>query len=198
MKNYRVISASAKSLQSCPTLCDSRQQPTRLPRPWDSPGKNTGVGCHFLLQCMKVESEVAQSCPTLSDPMDCSLPGSSIHGIFPGKSTGVGCHHLLHLHLQGSWKARSFEMVQFYVGKNKQINSLYMCTCMGNEEGWKKVYYSCLPPLERWQILYTFVPYSEWQTFPMSLGLASSPPVSLLEMPLLRPQPRTTRSECVL
>ena len=50
----------------------------------DSPGKNTGVGCHFLLQCMKVksESEVTQSCPTLSDPMDCSLPGSSIHGIF--------------------------------------------------------------------------------------------------------------------
>ena len=59
-------------------------QPTRLLCPWDSPGKNTGVGCHFLLQCMKVEneSEVAQSCPTLSDPMDCSLPGSSIHGIF--------------------------------------------------------------------------------------------------------------------
>ena len=57
---------------------------TRLPRPWDSPGKNTGVGCHFLLQCMKVksESEVAQSCPTLSDPMDRSLPDSSIHGIF--------------------------------------------------------------------------------------------------------------------
>ena len=59
-------------------------QPTRLLLPWDSPGKNTGVGCHFLLQCMKVESEseVSQSCPTLSDLMDCSLPGSSIHGIF--------------------------------------------------------------------------------------------------------------------
>ena len=59
-----------------------RWQPTRLPRPWDSPGKNTGVGCHFLLQCMKVksESEVAQSCPTLSDPMDCSLLGSSSMG----------------------------------------------------------------------------------------------------------------------
>ena len=59
-----------------------RRQPTRLPRPWDSPGKNTGVGCHFLLQCMKVksESEVAQSCPTLSNPMDCSPPASSIHG----------------------------------------------------------------------------------------------------------------------
>ena len=64
-----------------------RRQPTRLPRPWDSPGKNTGVGCHFLLQCMKVKSERenAQSCPTLSNPMDCSLPGSSIHGIFPAR-----------------------------------------------------------------------------------------------------------------
>ena len=64
-----------------------RRQPTRLPHPWDSPGKNTGVGCHFLLQCMKVksESDVAQSCPTLSDPMDCSLPGSSIHGILQAR-----------------------------------------------------------------------------------------------------------------
>ena len=64
-----------------------RRQPTRFPRPWDSPGKNTGVGCHFLLQCMKVksESEVAQSCLTLSDPMACSLPGSSVHGIFQAR-----------------------------------------------------------------------------------------------------------------
>ena len=73
-----------------------RWQPTRLPRPWDSPGKNTGVGCHFLLQHMKVksESEVAQMCPTLSDLMDCSppgdlmdcsLPGSSVHGIFQAR-----------------------------------------------------------------------------------------------------------------
>ena len=64
-----------------------RQQPTRLPRPWDSPGKNTGVGCHFLLQCMivKSESEVAQSCPTLHDPMDCSPPGSSVHGVFQAR-----------------------------------------------------------------------------------------------------------------
>ena len=61
-----------------------RRQPTRLPCPWDSPGKNTAVGCHFLLQCMKVKSEreVAQSCPTLRDPMHCSLPGFSVHGIF--------------------------------------------------------------------------------------------------------------------
>src|SRR5574337_1540598 len=64
-----------------------RRQPTRLRHPWDSPGKNTGVGCHFLLQCMKVkiESEVGQSCPTLSNPMDCSLPGSSVHGIFQAR-----------------------------------------------------------------------------------------------------------------
>ena len=64
-----------------------RRQPTRLPHPWDSPGKNTGVGCHFFLQCIKVksESEVTQSCPTLSDLMDCSLPGSSVHGIFQAR-----------------------------------------------------------------------------------------------------------------
>ena len=75
--------AAAKSLQSCPTLFE----PTRLPRPWDSPGKNTGVGCHFLLQCMKAKSErvVAQSCPTPSNLMDYSLPGSSIHGILQAR-----------------------------------------------------------------------------------------------------------------
>ena len=89
--------AAAKSFQSCPTLCDPIDGfPTRLPRPWDSPGKNTGGGCHFLLQCMKVksESEVAQSCP--------SLPPHGLQPIrllrpwdFLGKSTGVGCHCLL-------------------------------------------------------------------------------------------------------
>ena len=69
------------------SLRPHRLQPTRLLCPWDSPGKNTGAGCHFLLQCMKVESEseVAQSCPTLGDPMDCSLPGSSVHGIFQAR-----------------------------------------------------------------------------------------------------------------
>ena len=80
-----------------------RWQPTRLPHPWDSPGKNTGVGCHFLLQCMKVkrESEVAQSCPTLSDPMDCSLPGSSVHGIFQSRVL--------------EWGAIAFSIFSFYV-----------------------------------------------------------------------------------
>ena len=80
--------AAAKSLQSCPTLCDPRDSsPPGSAVPGDSPGKNTGVGCHFLLQCMKVksESEVAQSCLTPSNPMDCSPPGSSVHGIFQAR-----------------------------------------------------------------------------------------------------------------
>ena len=69
-----------------------RWQPTRLRCPWDSPGKNTGVGCHFLLQCMKVksESQVAQSCPTPSNPMDCSPPGPSVHGIFQARALEWG------------------------------------------------------------------------------------------------------------
>ena len=82
-------------------------QPTRFLRPWDSPGKNTGVGCHFLFQGMKVESEseVAQSCPTLSDPMDCSLPGSSIYGIF--QATVL------------EWGAIAFSSIYAYVNLNK-------------------------------------------------------------------------------
>ena len=78
-----LAAAAAKSHQSCPTLCDPIDGSPPGSHPWDSPGKNTGVGCHFLLQCIKVksESEVAQSRPTLRDPMDCSLPGSSVHGI---------------------------------------------------------------------------------------------------------------------
>ena len=93
-----------------------RQQPTRLPRPWDSPGKNTGVGCHFLLQGMKVksESEVAQSCPTPSDPMDCSPPGSSVPGIFqaralewvplPSPQVWFTCYKI-HTHKERNWMA---------------------------------------------------------------------------------------------
>ena len=78
-----VTVAAAKSCQLCPTLCDPIDGSPPGSRTWDSLGKNTGVGCHFLLQCIKVksESEVTQLCPTLCDPMDYSLPGSSIHGI---------------------------------------------------------------------------------------------------------------------
>ena len=83
-----------------------RRGPTRLPRPWDSPGKNTGVGCHFLLQCVKVkvkrESEVAQSCLTLRDPTDCSPPGSSAHGI-SRQECWSGRHCLLWMQEFNSW-----------------------------------------------------------------------------------------------
>ena len=88
-RNHPLAAAPAAAVASL--VSDSvqphRRQPTRLPLPWDSPGKNTGVGCHFLVQCMKVksESEVAQSRQILPDPMDCSPPGSSVHGIFQAR-----------------------------------------------------------------------------------------------------------------
>ena len=93
------------------SLQPHRRQPTRLPRPWDSPGKNTGVGCHFLLQSMKVknEREVTQSCPTLSNPTDCSLAGSSIHGIFQAKVL--------------EWVAIAFSSIFVYSGINLQVLS---------------------------------------------------------------------------
>ena len=127
-----------------------RRQPTRLPRPWDSPGKNTGVGCHFLLQCMKVksESEIAQSCLTLSDPMDCSLPGSSVHGIFqarilewlampPGifKTQGLNadllnCRWILyHLSHQGS-PSTSFPVLNPFCSKSLELFLSYAKLCL--------------------------------------------------------------------
>ena len=79
-----------------------RRRPTRLPHPWDSSGKNTGVGCHFLLQGVKrkSESQVAQLCPTLRNPMVCILPGSSIHGIFQARVL--------------EWGAIAFSNIYFY------------------------------------------------------------------------------------
>ena len=106
-----------------------RRQPTRPRHPWDSPGKNTGVGCHFLLQCMQVksQSEVIQSCPTLSDPMDCSLPGSSIHGIFPARVL--------------EWIAIAFSIVVSYPSPN------LCCACTSISHSFRKHLLStyCLP-----------------------------------------------------
>ena len=97
-----------------------RRQPFRFPHPWDSPGKNTGVGCHFLLQCRKVksESEVAQSCPTLRNPMDCSPPGSSVHGIFQARVL--------------EWVAIAFSNcnVQQPLYIHYTHTYLYMCVCL--------------------------------------------------------------------
>ena len=93
-----------------------RRQPTRLPRPWDSPGKNTGVGCHFLLQCRKVksESEVTQSCPTLSDPMDYSPPGSSVHGTFQARALEWGAITLNISILISLWSAVELQFIAQY------------------------------------------------------------------------------------
>ena len=104
-----------------------RRQPTRLPRPWDSPGKNTGASCHFLLQCMKVksESEVVQSCPTLSDPMDCSLPGSSTHRIFQARVLEWGAIAFSDIYLNVV-KRVCFILCDFYYNKNffkKELNN---------------------------------------------------------------------------
>ena len=88
---FHIAAAVSKSLQSYPTVRPHRRQPTRLPHPWDSPGKNTGVGCHFLLQCMKGKRE---NDTTLSDPMDCSLLDSSVHGIFQALE-----HFNIYLHI---------------------------------------------------------------------------------------------------
>ena len=92
-KMLAAAAAAAALLQSSPTLCNPIDgSPPGSLHSWDSPGKNTGGGCHFFLQCMKVkrESEVTQSCLTLSNPMDCSLPGSSIHGIFQARGLEWG------------------------------------------------------------------------------------------------------------
>ena len=118
MLNNRKRLQSACRCQVASVVSDSvrlhRRQPTKLLRPWDSPGKNTGVGCHFLLQCMKVESEseVTQSCLTLSDPMDCSLPGSSVHRIFQARVP--------------EWGAIAFSLLlirQTYIKQNKNFRA---------------------------------------------------------------------------
>ena len=109
-----------------------RRQPTRLPSPWDSPGKNTGVGCHFLRQSMKVksESEVAQSCLTLGDPVDCSLPRPSILGIFQAKVLEWGV-------IAFSCHCRRHERYGFdsWIRKNPR------------RKAWQPIQYSCLENL---------------------------------------------------
>uniref|UniRef100_A0A8B9YMQ4 Uncharacterized protein n=1 Tax=Bos mutus grunniens TaxID=30521 RepID=A0A8B9YMQ4_BOSMU len=103
---YHAAATAAVASVMSDSVQPHRQQPTRLPHPWDSPGKNSGVGCHFLLQCMKGkrESEVTQSCPTLRDPTDCSLPGSSVHGILQARVL--------------EWGAIAFSMYISYVSSN--------------------------------------------------------------------------------
>ena len=116
-----------------------RRQPTGLHRPWDSLGKNTGVGCHFLLQCMKVksESEVAQSCPTLSDLMDCSLPGSSVHGIFQARGLEWGA---IAFSGNSSIAPTSLELLILqYFSPFLSLFSNTTCTCTSNFRSFEEV-----------------------------------------------------------
>ena len=114
-----------------------RWQPTRLPSPWDSPGKNAGLGCHFLLQCMKVESEseVTQSCPTLRDPMDCSPPGSSIRGIFQARVLEWGAIAFSHQGTGGT---------QLLGGLVGDLDSVPVLGRSPGEEHGNSLQYSCL------------------------------------------------------
>ena len=130
-----------------------RWQPTRLCHPWDSPGKNTGVGCHFLPQYMKVksESEVTQSCLTLHNPRDCSRPGSSVHGIFQARvlewvaiapsSLSFSHHHYGLL----------FPILSLYKSKNISLKSSFF-KCTNVSRNWRK----CLPFLILIELPYTY------------------------------------------
>ena len=131
-----------------------RQQPTRLRRPWDSPGKNTGVSCHFLVQCMKVrsESEVAQSCPTLSDPMDCSAPGSSVHGIFQARALewgaiafSVTCINLRNSHHNSSKGSTTNPILQMKKPRHRDLSNLHKVTQLARRrQQYKVLLYSLL------------------------------------------------------
>ena len=133
-----------------------RRQPTRLHRPWDSPGKNIGVGCHFLLQCMKVKSksEVAQPCPTLHDPMDCSPPGSSVHGIFQARVL--------------EWVAIAFSVMHLYW-------SLILPDSLKSQLQKRKLWAGCLV-----QKLLTKLPISQPVPTSIGCGLLASLPVIIL------------------
>ena len=152
-----------------------RRQPTRLLCPWGSPGKNTGVGCHFLLQCMKVksESEIAQSFPTLSDPMDCSLPGSSVHGIFQARVL--------------EWGAIAFSRILGYLDLNEDFpqtwTGLMVLTHLTDEVSlltYKATFglTSCflswpLKSVIKAKLVWAHLPYGILETFPETIWTSS-------------------------
>ena len=152
-----------------------RWQPARLPYPWDSPGNNTGVGSHFLLQCMKVksQSEVAQLCPTLSDPMDCSLPDSSFHGIFQARVL--------------EWGAIAFSRILGYLDLNEDFpqtwTGLMVLTHLTDEVSlltYKATFglTSCflswpLKSVIKAKLVWAHLPYGILETFPETIWTSS-------------------------
>ena len=142
--------AAAKSRQSCPTLCDPIDGSPPGSRPWDSPGNNTGVGCHFLIQCMKVknESEVAQLSPTLGDPMDCSLPGSSIHGISQARVLEWGAIAFSVTNLDSTLKSRDITLPT----KVRLVKAMVFPVVMYGCESWtiKKAEHRRIDAFELW------------------------------------------------
>ena len=158
-----------------------RRQPTRLLCPWDSPGKNTGVGCHFLLQCMKVksESEVAQSCLTLRDPMDCSLPGSSIHGIFQARVlewVAIAFSITLALVFLTHWysfsRIQSSEKITYENGVNPFCEDTKPMYLSQDQNSWSIPTETCL-------YCFSYCPFS-WVC---SLGLSNFAPLSPARIP---------------
>ena len=158
-----------------------RRQPTRPRRPWDSPGKNTGVGCHFLLQCIKVknESEVAQLCLTLSGPMDCSLPDSSIHGIFQARALewaaiAFSNKKLEPLKFQTDifhflWKVWHFSSSPYTCSLTKLVSTkLMLCSCFHNNTLYNNYFPVCILINE---IHKRRLPYSSLYPFILNLVL---------------------------
>ena len=156
-----------------------RQQPIRLHHPWDSPGKNTGVGGHFLLQYMKVksESEVAQSCPTLCDPMDCSPPGSSVHGIFQARILEWGA---IAFSIYHSYSVKPFK-ASFRFRMKQSVNTFHLFS-WGNDWHNKdlvKIAQDYLRSLQkrqkRWFCLYLFSGFALFSIFCPYLAPSNHP-----------------------
>ena len=143
-----------------------RGQPTKLPHPWDSPGKNTGVGCHFLLQCRKVKSEsgVAQSCLTLCDPMDGSLPCSSVHGIFQARVLEWGAIAFSEWMVRYPYTTRSWEQCG-WVGKDQS----QLLTVSKKKKNQQNITFN--PSLKKkWKNLYLFFLFSHFYQRSSSTG----------------------------
>ena len=172
-----------------------RRQPIRLPRPWDSPGKKTGVGCHFLLQCMKIksESEVAQSCPTLSDPMDCSLPGSSVHGFSRQEYwSGMPSPVLSTTDFQFLQWVSSAALCLYGVWSAEGV-SQYSCSILS----FQLIFYTCPSPSGKRLLLYFHAGSCSQEDSLLLSGIRPFLPVLSASRSRSLPRPRDSRVSCI-